>query len=166
MWAACGLSLQDPCKITTTKTPLRILSPSTTDFLSFSLKSGDSEYTHALRKQRSAHLTIPGRLRSDGDHSQPRPRKLLLRSLASSFLGHLIAAWPASRRHAELGAFHHGSGSPFLARCVSSSNQTGSFQNADGVAERAQLEMKWLSYRNLLAKSLHHCRPGFFFFFF
>ena len=97
-WAVCGHSLQDPCKITTTKTLLRLLSPRTTYFLSFSLKSGDVWSTHALRKQDySAHPTIPGRR-----HSEMWPQmRLCCRNLPrgfwpGSFTRHLRAIWLAS----------------------------------------------------------------------
>lgn len=84
VWAVCGPSLQDPCKITTTKTLLSLLSPWTTYFLSFSLKSGDAWYVHALRKQDySAHPTILGSLHSEmWPQARPHCRNLLLRVLA------------------------------------------------------------------------------------
>lgn len=60
------VGIRDPCKITTTKTLLRLLSPRTTYFLSFSLKPGDAWYIHALRKQDyAAHPTVLGRRRSE-----------------------------------------------------------------------------------------------------
>lgn len=51
-----------PCKITT-KTSLKRLSPRTTYFLSFSLKSRDTSCIHALRKQENpAHPPVLGKL--------------------------------------------------------------------------------------------------------
>lgn len=101
MWAVCGHSLQDPCKITT-KTLLRLLSPRTTYFLSFSLKSGDAWYTHALRKQGyPAHPTTPGRLHSKMGPQAGRVQDLLPGASGQAPLG---AIWLASHRNTYLAA--------------------------------------------------------------
>lgn len=65
-YSSCGqrvdIHFKIPCKITT-KTPLRLLSPWTTYFLSPSLKSRDASHIPALRKRENpARPTVLGKL--------------------------------------------------------------------------------------------------------
>lgn len=81
-YSPCGhrvvIHFKIPCKITT-KTPLRLLSPRTTYFLSLSLKSRDASRIHALRKQENpTRPSVLGKLfRSETAEQATMPAFLL-----------------------------------------------------------------------------------------